>query len=87
MTRDPEFNIAVREQKKQTRFLARGYSDYEGIKRKSLFSKMNTSYGIKSFKYQGVKTLNHLLSKEIYQNSKSKANFLKHLKSELILQY
>ena len=51
-------------------------------------SKVKTlSYGIKSFKYQGVKTLNNLHSTELYQNSKSKSSFIKNLKMELISQY
>ena len=38
------------------------------------YSKVNTlSYGIKSFKFQGVKTLNEPQDKEFYENSKCKA--------------
>ena len=68
--------------------LVHNYETRGASKGNLFFSKVNTaSFGIKSFKYQGVKTLNHLLNEKLYQNSKSKASFLKKLKSELILQY
>ena len=52
------------------------------------YSKVNTlSYGIKSFIFQGVKTLNELQDKEFYKYSKCKAIFQKNLKAELISQY
>ena len=52
------------------------------------YSKVNTlPYGIKSFKFQGVKTLNELQDKEFYKNSKCKAIYQKNLKAELISQY
>ena len=67
--------------------LVHNYETRSASKGNLFFCKVNTSsYGIKSFKYQGVKTLNHLLSKEIYQNSKSKANFLKYLRTNTSIQ-
>ena len=42
------------------------------------YSKVYTSkYGIKSFKYHGIKILNYLKSMDIYQNAISKSFFLK----------
>ena len=52
------------------------------------YSKVYTSkYGIKYFKYQGVKILNYLKSMNIYQNAISKSFFLKQLKAELLSTY
>ena len=51
-------------------------------------SKVNTSkFGIKSFKYQGVKILNDLKDMCIYQNANSKSKFIKELKSDLLSSY
>ena len=52
------------------------------------YSKINTSkFGLKSFKYQGVKVLNKLKNMDIYQNAISKSKFLKELKSEFLSSY
>lgn len=52
------------------------------------FSKVSTrKYGLKSFKYQGVKVLNDLKNMSIYQNTGSKSKFLKDLKSDLLSKY
>ena len=44
-------------------------------------------YGIKSFKYQGVKILNDLKNMSIYQDATNKKSFLKRLKSDLLSSY
>ena len=44
-------------------------------------------YGIKSFKYQGVKLLNELKNMSIYKDASSKGTFLKELKSDLLSSY
>ena len=44
-------------------------------------------YGIKSFQYQGMKTLNELKNQTFYHCSSSKTQFLKSLKSKLILNH
>ena len=52
------------------------------------YSKVNTSkYGIKSFKYQGVKVLNKLRNMDTYKNAISKPKFLKELKSDFLSSY
>ena len=52
------------------------------------YNKVNNTvkYGIKSFKYQGVKLLNDL-KMSIYNNSVKKSIFLKELKSDLLSTY
>ena len=68
--------------------LVHNYESRGAGKGNLFYSKVNTlSYGIKSFKFQGVKTLNELQDKEFYKNSKCKAIFQKNLKAELISQY
>ena len=63
--------------------LVHNYSTRSAIKGNLYYSKVYTSkYGIKSFKYQGVKILNYLKSMDIYQNAISKSFFLKQLKAE-----
>ena len=44
-------------------------------------------YGIKSFKYQGVKILNNLKNMNLYNDAITKISFLKELKSDLISYY
>ena len=52
------------------------------------YTKVNTtSYGLKSFKIQGVKILNELLNREMYNKATNKTSFLKILKTELISKY
>ena len=52
------------------------------------YTKVNTtSFGIKSFKYQGVKILNELLCKDTYIAAKNKKSFIRTLKAELIQKY
>ena len=68
--------------------LVHNYSTRSAIKGNLYYSKVYTSkYGIKSFKYQGVKILNYLKSMDIYQNAISKSFFLKQLKAELLSTY
>ena len=52
------------------------------------YSKVNTSkYGLKSFKYQGIKILNDLKNMSIYQTATSKSKFVRELKSDLLSSY
>ena len=68
--------------------LVHNYETRGAGKGNRFYSKVNTlSYGIKSFIFQGVKTLNELQDKELHKNSKCKAIFKKNLKAELISQY
>ena len=57
--------------------LIHNYETRSAVKGSLFLSKVNTkSFGIKSFKYQGVKVMNLLLSNELYRKSKSKEIFL-----------
>ena len=68
--------------------LVHNYATRSAINGNLYYSKAYTSkYGIKSFKYQGVKILNYLKSMDIYQNAISKSFFLKQLKAELLSTY
>ena len=52
------------------------------------YGKINTTkYGIKSFKYHGVKILNDLKNMPIYKESTNKCTFIKELKSDLLSTY
>ena len=62
-----------------TRFASKGSLHYSKVK--------TLKYGLKSFKYQGVKVLNDLKNMNTYKNSTSKYNFLKELKSDLLSTY
>ena len=68
--------------------LVHNYSTRSASKGSLFYGKVNTTkYGIQSFKYQGIKVLNGLKNMSIYQNSPSKAIFLKELKSDLLSSY
>ena len=68
--------------------LVHNYSTRAASKGSLHYCRVNTStYGMKSFKYQGIKILNDLKNMSIYQNSRSKASFLKDLKSDLLSLY
>ena len=52
------------------------------------YSKVNTSkYGLKSFKYQGIKILNDLKQMSIYQTATSESIFVRELKYDLLSSY
>ena len=64
------------------------YRTRMAIQGKLFPTKVNTiKYGIKSFQYQGMKTLNELKNQTFYRCSSSKTQFLKSLKSKLILNH
>ena len=68
--------------------LVHNYSTRSASKGSLFYGKVNTiKYGIQSFKYQGVKILNDLKNMPIYENSPSKAIFMKELKSQLLSSY
>ena len=68
--------------------LVHSYKTRSAAQGSLFYTKVNsTSFGIKSFKYQGVKTLNELLSKNYYIAAKNKKLFIRTLKAELILKY
>ena len=68
--------------------LIHNYSTRAASKGSLYYAKVNTiKYGIKSFKYQGIKVLNDLKKMSIYQNTGSKSKFLKELKSDLLSTY
>ena len=68
--------------------LVHNYSTRAASKGSLHYNKVNTvKYGIKSFKYQGLKILNDLKKTSIYQNSRTKSKFLKDLKSDLLSEY
>ena len=68
--------------------LVHSYSTQAASKGRLHYTKVNTvKYGIKSFKYQGLKVLNDLKKTSIYQNSRTKSKFLKDLKSDLLSKY
>ena len=62
------------------------YSTRAASKGNLYLNKVNTvKYGIKSFRYQGVKVLNDLKNMSIYKNIVKKSIFLKKLKKRLII--
>ena len=68
--------------------LIHNYNTRAASKGSLYYAKMNTTkYGIKSFKYQGIKVLNDLKKMSTYQNTASKSKFLKELKSDLLSTY
>ena len=68
--------------------LVHGYKTRSAVKGSLVYSKVNTtSFGIRSFKYQGVKILNDLLQTDLYLSAKNKKSFLCHIKSEMISNY
>ena len=65
-----------------------GYPTRMATRGKLHIRKMSTTkYGNNSFCYVGTKALNELKNLEIYNNAKSKSNFLTSLKRELISEY
>ena len=48
---------------------------------------ISSKYGLKSFKYQGIKILNDLKNTSIYQTATSKSKFVWELKSNLLSSY
>ena len=72
---------------KQTN-LVHNYSTQAASKGSLHYAKVNTSkYGIKSFKYQGIKVLNNMKNMSIYEKTSKKSKFLKELKSDLLSTY
>ena len=64
------------------------YSTRAASKGNLYLNKVNTvKYGIKSFRYQGVKVLNDLKNMSIYKNIVKKSIFLKKLKNDLLSSY
>ena len=68
--------------------LVHTYNTRTSAKGSLYYSEVNTSkYGLKSFKYQGIKILNDLKNMSIYQTATSKSKFAKELKSDLLSSY
>ena len=68
--------------------LVHNYCTRSASKGSLFYGKVNTNkYGIQSFKYQGVRILNGLKTMPIYQDSPSKAVFIKNLKAHLLSTY
>jgi len=64
------------------------YSTRAASKGSLFYDKINTTtFGIRSFKYQGLKVFNDMLSMDGYQNIKNKNLFMKKIKNELLSTY
>ena len=70
------------------RFHGHTYNTRTAAKGSLQYYKVNTSkYGLKSFKYQGIKILSDLKNMSIYQTATSKSKFVRELKSDLLSSY